>query len=288
MEAALEELMALQAEKKDEEKAAVRVSVTEPEARIMKHGDGAMAASYNAQITTEASHKIIVGAHLSQCSSDAQSLQPALAEVEENLGEKPAQVVVDGGFTNRDNIVACAAQKIDLVGSLARPEERSEAAMKAQGIDPAFAPHHFCILEAGQQLQCLAGCTLPYVRQSRKRGDAYQQYQARGEDCLGCRYQPQCCPRRPEKGRTVSIRVEEQADVAAFRQKMELPESRAIYRRRGEVAEFPNAWIKDKLEVRKFSVRGLVKAGSELLWACLTYNIQQWVRLVWRPQVQAL
>jgi hypothetical protein len=110
MEAALEELTALQAEKKAEEKAAVRVSVTEPEARIMKHGDGAMAASYNAQITTEASHKIIVGAHLSQCSSDAQSLKPALEEVEKNLGEKPAQVVVDGGFTNRDNIVACAAR----------------------------------------------------------------------------------------------------------------------------------------------------------------------------------
>jgi transposase len=287
MEAALEELTALQAEKKEEEKAAVRVSVTEPEARIMKHGDGAMAASYNAQITTEASHKIIVGAHLSQCSSDAQSLKPALEEVEKNLGEKPAQVVVDGGFTNRDNIVDCAAQKIDLVGSLARPEERSEAAMKSQGIDPAFAPHHFCILEAGQQLQCLAGCTLPYVRQSRKRGNVYQQYQARGEDCLACRYRPQCCPKTAEKGRTVSIRVEEQADVAAFREKMDLPENRAIYRRRGEVAEFPNAWIKDKLGVRKFRVRGLVKAGSELLWACLTYNIQQWVRLVWRhPQVQ--
>ncbi len=44
---------------------------------------------------------------------------------------------------------------------------------------------------------------------------------------------------RSGKGRTVSIRVEEQADVAAFRQKMELPESRAIYRRRGEVAECP-------------------------------------------------
>ena len=287
LEAALEELKVLQAQKPEEEKAAVRVSMTEPEARIMKHGDGAIAPSYNAQITTEASHKIIVGAHLSQCSSDAQSLQPALEVVEENLGAKPEQVVVDGGFTNRANIVDCAAEKIDLVGSLARPEERSEAAMKSQGIDPAFAPHHFQILEAGQQLQCPAGCTLQYVRQSQKRGDVYQQYQARGEDCLACRYQPQCCPKTAAKGRTVSIRVEEQADVAAFRQKMELPENRAIYRRRGEVAEFPNAWIKDKLGVRKFSVRGLAKAGSELLWACLTYNIQQWVRLVWRrPQVQ--
>ena len=43
-----------------------------------------------------------------------------------------------------------------------------------------------------------------------------------------------------------------------------------------------NAWIKDKLGLRKFHVRGLVKAGSELLWACLTYNIMQWERLKWR------
>jgi transposase len=289
LEKALQELEALQAEEqKEKEKEAVRVSMAEAEARIMKHGDGALAPSYNAQITTEASHKVIVGAHLSQCSSDAPSLQPALQEVEENLGVKPVQVVVDGGFTTRDNIVECAAQNIDLYGSLPRPEERSEAAMKALGIDKAFAPHCFRILEASHQLQCPAGCILDYVRQSRKRGDVYQQYQASSEDCLACRYQRQCCPKTPEKGRTVSIKVAEQAEVAAFRQKMELPESQAIYRRRGEVAEFPNGWIKDKLKVRKFRVSGLLKAGCELLWACLTYNIQQWVRLVWRPQLQAV
>ena len=85
----------------------------------------------------------------------------------------------------------------------------------------------------------------------------------------------------------MSIRLEEQADVAAFRQKMEEAEYRTIYRKRGEVAEFPNAWIKEKLGLRKFRVRGLVKAGSELLWACLTYNILQWVRLIWRQPVMA-
>jgi len=284
-EAALEELQGLQAEKKQEsEKAEVRVSLTEPEARVMKHGDNAIAPSYNAQITTEAEHKVIVGAHLSQCSSDAQSLLPALQGVQENLGQKPAQVVVDGGLTNRANIIQCAAQQIDLVGSLPQPEERSAAAMRGQGIDPEFAPHRFQILEGGR-LQCPAGCTLEHVRQCNKRGDVYQQYQARGEDCQRCVHQPQCCPNHAEQGRTVSIRVEERAEVAAFRQKMEKAENQAIYRRRGEVAEFPNAWIKDKLGLRKFRVRGLAKAGSELLWACLTYNIMQWIRLIWRQPV---
>ena len=286
MEAALEELQSQQASKTtDKEKAEVRVSVSEPEARIMKHGDHALAPSYNAQISTDAEQKIIVGAQLNQCSSDAQSLMPALEAIAGNLGRKPAQVVVDGGFTNRDNIVECAEQQIDLVGSLPRPEERSAAAMKAQGIDPAFAPHQFRILPDGRNAECPAGCSLGYVRQSVKRGDRYRQYQARAEDCLACQYQRQCCPKKAAQGRTISIRVEEKVEVAAFRKKMEAPENQAIYRRRGEVAEFPNAWIKEKLRLRKFRVRGLVKAGSELLWACLTYNIMQWVRLAWRrPQ----
>lgn len=62
MEAALKELNEVQPGKKSEgEKAEVRVSVQEPEARLMKHGGNAIAPSYHAQISTESFHKIIVG-----------------------------------------------------------------------------------------------------------------------------------------------------------------------------------------------------------------------------------
>ena len=282
-------MQALQEEKaKAEEKREVRVSLTEPEARRMKHGDNAIAPSYNAQITTDAAQKIILGVHLSQSSSDAQSLAPALAQVEANLGRRPEQVVVDGGFTNRETIVACAAQPLDLIGSLPDPAERSAAAMKSAGIDPAFAPGHFVRETETDQLRCPAGCPLQFLRQNRKRENLYRQYQARGEDCRGCAHQRQCCPKHPEQGRVVSILLEERAEVAEFRKKMQTPEAKAIYRQRGPVAEFPNAWIKEKLGLRKFRVRGLLKAGLEVLWACLTYNMMAWIRLCWRPQRAAI
>jgi hypothetical protein len=159
--------------------------------------------------------------------------------------------------------------------------------MKSLGIAPGFAPSEFRILDDGERLECPAGCQLQPLRQNRKRGDLYQQYRARGTGCGACRYQPQCCPSKPGRGRTVSIRLEEQAAVAVFRKKMEAAEYRTIYRKRGDVAEFPNAWIKEKLGLRKFRVRGLVKAGSELLWACLTCNIMPWVRLTWREPAAA-
>ena len=59
--------------------------------------------------------------------------------------------------------------------------------------------------------------------------------------------------------------------------------AKEAYRRRSEVAEFPNAWLKERFGVRKFRVRGLRKARSELLWAMLAYNVRVWIRLAWPP-----
>jgi hypothetical protein len=39
--------------------------------------------------------------------------------------------------------------------------------------------------------------------------------------------------------------------------------------------------------LRKFRVRGFVKAGLELVWASLTYNAVQWIRLSGLPAVSA-
>jgi len=53
------------------------------------------------------------------------------------------------------------------------------------------------------------------------------------------------------------------------------------------VAEFPNAWLKDKINLWKFRLRGLAKVATEALWACFTYNVMVWERLVWRKTFTA-
>jgi hypothetical protein len=80
------------------------------------------------------------------------------------------------------------------------------------------------------------------------------------------------------------VREEEAPAVVAFRAKMATEEAKQIYQQRGAVAEFPNAWIKAKIGLRQFRSRGLIKVTMEATWACLTYNIQQWIRLRWRGQ----
>ena len=67
--------------------------------------------------------------------------------------------------------------------------------------------------------------------------------------------------------------------------RMKRPEIRQLYRKRSEIAEFPNLWMKAIKKWRRFSVRGLVKAGMEAVWVALSYNMAQWIRL--RPAVPA-
>ena len=112
-------------------------------------------------------------------------------------------------------------------------------------------------------------------------GVVQHRYQAEAGACAACPFKAQCCPHLEGKGRIITRAVEAPA-VQAFLDKMQTDAAKAIYRLRGAVAEFPNAWLKAKLGLRQFRVRGLVKVLREALWACLTYNLQQWIRLRWR------
>lgn len=282
LSAALEEMEELSKDLKPADAVKMRVSIVEPEARKMKHGNAAITPGYNVQLSTEASNKIIVGMHLSQSSSDAQSLQAAVDVVENNNGRCPDQLVVDGGYTSKANVVEMEERGIDLIGSLPDLDKKRTASARAAGIDPSYGVPFFIIQSETKTVLCPEGKTLNAQSKSGKRGNLYQIYRAQGSDCERCPSQKKCCPRKPEQGRSVAIMIKEDAPMANFREKMESEQAKQVYKQRGAVAEFPNAWIKEKLGLRKYRVRGLVKAGIETAWACLTYNVQQWVRLSWR------
>ena len=76
-------------------------------------------------------------------------------------------------------------------------------------------------------------------------------------------------------------RAREDDGIAAHREWMQSEEAQAACRPRAEVAEFLNAWLKERTGLRKFRVKGLHKARSELLWAVLAYNVKHWIRLLW-------
>lgn len=283
LEHALEELEKIRENKSGPaEQNSARASVSDPQARIMKQSDGGYAPSYNVQLSTDASNKIIVGAGVSQSASDYGELAGAVERVEQNLGRRPQQMVTDGGFTCRENILDQAAKGVDFIGSPAEHNRQSAGQMRRRGVAEEFYPEAFLYDPQPDTYRCPQGQTLEPVGQEQRPGVVQHKYQAPPEFCQACPFKDKCCPQNAHRGRSV-IRPVEAPEVNQFLQKMQTPAAKEIYRQRGEVAEFPNAWIKEKLGLRQFRLRGLAKVLLEVLWACLTYNIQQWIRLCWRP-----
>ena len=127
------------------------VSISEPEARKMKQADGSLALSYNAQISADAAHGLIVGVEVTQAASDWDELLPAVERIEQRTGRKPQQIVADGGYTSRAVIEEMAERKMDFLGSMPR-EDASTGSHRSQ---PAATE---CVrLSAGSESLCLSG-----------------------------------------------------------------------------------------------------------------------------------
>jgi hypothetical protein len=269
LEQGLEELQKLRSSKPR-----ARVSVSEPEARRMRQADGGIAPNYNVQISADAAQSLIVDVQVTQAANDSEQLAPAVGRIAARLGRKPQRMLADGDYTNRRSVEAMAELEVDYVGSL-----RKGSAEKDNTGTGRFTTAVFVYDAEHDHYVCPGNKRLRYEgRHPHKSGNFFYRYEARASHCQSCPLKPQCCPSNQHRGRGL-LRTEETAAMIAFRQKMATPEAQKQYRRRSRVIEFCHAWIKSKLGLRQFHLRGLAKVQMEMLWACLTYNLQQWIRL---------
>jgi transposase len=285
LERACEELKKIQAVKRgNQDKQQARASRSDPQARIMKQSDGGYAPSYNAQISTDAKACILVAAEVSQSGSDYEELVPAERRIEDTCGQPPVELVADGGFTSRANIIEMEQRGVNFIGSMGDGQAQSAGQLKRRGVALEFRTEAFVYDSEHNTYTCPQGQILKYESQEKRIGIIHYHYRASAAACQACPLKSRCCPQQGAQGRSL-VRGVEDPVVVAFRQKMETEAAQQAYKQRGAVAEFPNAWIKDKLRLRQFRLRGLAKVRMELLWACLTYNVQQWIRLCWRPRL---
>lgn len=277
LEEAAREVERLQAGKKWERDKPCQASTTDADAQFMRTSDHGLAPAYNVQVVTDARHKLIVDVEVSQQPSDSAHLLPALDRVKQRLGAYPNEAVADGDYTTREAIVGAAERGVNYYGSF----REGVAPPLIRGIHADYQPRAFQHDALRDELICPEGRRLGRRTVKRRPGGGQLHvYAARREDCQSCSKRPRCTPQNtmPKYGRTVSVQIEGEA-VALYREKMNTGEAKAIYRQRAPVAEFPNAWLKDKLRWVRLRCRGLVKAQAEALWAALTYNLQRYFKL---------
>lgn len=277
LEAAVREVERLQQEKKHDRKDFVaRASSTDPEAHVMRNGEGGTVPSYNVQLLTDTTHGMVVNVDATTDAIDYRQLKPALERCATMLGRTPKQLVADGDYTNHASVQAAADCGVDFYGSWQdswRPVERDACGRGGEFLASAFPydPNRDCFT-------CPAGKVLTRrTRLSRGNGVYTQVYHAGKKACRQCPLRSQCAPANAQPAwRRAITRMEEPATTTAFKTKMASEEAQQIYAQRSQIAEFPHAWIKERCGLRQFRCRGRLKVAMEAMWACLSYNLARW------------
>lgn len=125
---ALEELKKLQAQKDSKEAEGVRVSTTDPEARVMRMADGGYRPAFNLQLAVDTDTRAIVGVGVTSSGSDMGQIEPMLDEVKRRTGKQAKEWLVDGGYASLNDIQAAGENGVKVLAPVPQP--------KSDDVDP--------------------------------------------------------------------------------------------------------------------------------------------------------
>ena len=122
----------------------LRVSTTDPEARVMKMANGGYHPAYNVQLASDPQSRAIVGVEVSNQGYDSAGLsEPMREQVERRSGRRVQQQLLDGGYLRNRDIERAHEQGVEVFvppkgartaknrGRELQPQRRDSVAMRA-------------------------------------------------------------------------------------------------------------------------------------------------------------
>jgi hypothetical protein len=113
--------------------ATARASTTDPDARVMKMGDGGFRPAYNVQFATTAdAARVIVGVEVTNRGSDAGQSTPMIEQIEQRTGTRPAKMLLDdpgksptgdGGYAQHAAIDRATEQQVEVLAPVPKPRK---------------------------------------------------------------------------------------------------------------------------------------------------------------------
>ena len=111
--------------KKRQQRKAPRASITDPEARIMKMGDGGYRPAYNGQLAVDTGSGVIVGVAIINVLDQGQ-VSPMIEQIQDRYGCRPDQHLVDGGFVAHPDLETVAAHGVAVYAPLPLPRAKDQ------------------------------------------------------------------------------------------------------------------------------------------------------------------
>jgi transposase len=234
------------------------VSATDPEARLMKTGEGTVRLCYNAQVVVD-THQIIVAADVGTDADDRSSLPPLLEQAEDQLDSPLGAIVADGGYYSGRNIKYAQERGLDVY------------IPKRLGERGVYGQEQFVYDGVSDRYRCPHGQWLKRGSQRRRNGVFKTTYRSTVKQCRSCPLKDACTRERYRQIEVAETFVYEQ-ELAA---KLATPHGQAIYARRRELVEPVFGNLKFNLGFNRYSLRGLAKVRGEFLLICIAHNLKK-------------
>jgi transposase len=158
VEEALRQLPEVQA-RADKRTRKARVSTTDPDARVMRMGDGGYRPAFNVQLASDVDSTAIVGLDVVNSPADAHQMPPMLQDIEARCGALPQEYLIDAGLIDFESLERADALDVLVYGPLPNagrpPKGRPKSHPAEPRSDDSPAVAHFRLRMASPEAQRL-------------------------------------------------------------------------------------------------------------------------------------
>jgi transposase len=228
-----------------------RVSLSDPECRMMKNKKGFFELDYNTQFTVDSKNQIIVANDVCQDRTDTFQLQPQLNEVKENIDLKTdTKIAADCNYSNGENLKFLEDNSLEgYIPNISQTRKLDDrgGTIKQDDYEYDFKKDEII----------LKGIKLKFQAMWKNKGEKKQRYY------------------KSEDGKIVKRIPEFFRERLRMKKKMETEESKQIYSLRKTIVEPVIGNIKYNLGFIEFSIRGLEGAKIELNIVSIAHNLKK-------------
>jgi transposase len=237
----------------------------EKDARMMNCAGkgGRREFGYNAQAVADAESGLIVAAEVVNEADDHGLLVPMIGKVEEALGQAAEETLADCGYRSAAELRRAEDHGYSVIVALGRQGEDVRGAGE-------YHPSKFRYDEQNDQCICPRGEVLSFKSRSGSNRYPVRVYQCRSYKECPARWQ---CS-RAKSGRKIELSIFHDS-LMRQREKHRNKEKQAALKRRQVIIEPAFAHIKQAMDFRRFTHRGLESVRTQWSLLCTTANLSK-------------
>jgi transposase len=269
------------------------VPTTDPDSSVLPNKGGGHGPNYTVVLATEGKNGLIMDNQVLGDNNEPATVLPAVHNVQESFGEKPAQVLADSNFNSGENLAQLEQQGIEPLMPAKQQEPKENPAKRADPTQPVPAEQHGK-LPVSPQSKMLDKSAFVYQAESdcyfcpmgRRLSFSERKGTQRVYECVGCEGCPlagRCLAgKRPVRGVVRDPHEPLRERMAA---RMNSESGKATYRRRSFLCETPFAVWNTVMDVRQLLLRGMRKVQMEVNWVCSAYNLWKIAKFLARQRL---